>query len=305
MKRSFGCVGFLAGVLCMLSGVLRAEETEEHGFANSGDVRIHYVTAGKGPLVILIHGFPDYWYTWRRQIPELARHFQVVAIDLRGYNRSDQPEGIENYRMEKLLADVSAVLHHFKRQTAVIVGHDWGGGIAWSYAMAHPEKVDRLVILNLPHLHCLQRELAGNPEQQKASAYARFFQKPDAASTLTPEGLASWVQDADARQQYVAAFRRSSLEGMLNYYKANYPREPYKAPTADPPKVKCPVLMIHGLKDRALLQGALNGTWNWIEKDLTLVTLPDAGHFVQQDAPETVTRTMLRWLTRDDASDPR
>ena len=196
MKRSFGCVGFLAGVLCMLSGVLRAEETEEHGFANSGDVRIHYVTAGKGPLVILIHGFPDYWYTWRRQIPELARHFQVVAIDLRGYNRSDQPEGIENYRMEKLLADVSAVLHHFKRQTAVIVGHDWGGGIAWSYAMAHPEKVDRLVILNLPHLHCLQRELAGNPEQQKASAYARFFQKPDAASTLTPEGLASWVQDA-------------------------------------------------------------------------------------------------------------
>ena len=89
------------------------------------------------------------------------------------------------------------------------------------------------------------------------------------------------------------------MEGMLNYYKANYPREPYRAPTAEPPRVKCPVLMIHGLQDKALLQGALNGTWNWIDKDLTLVTLPDAGHFVQQDAPGTVTRTMVRWLTRD------
>ncbi|MFP6765383.1 MAG: alpha/beta hydrolase, partial [Planctomycetaceae bacterium] len=226
MERSFRCFCLLAGLSFLLSGVLRADEIGEHGFAMSGDVRIHYVTAGEGPLVVLIHGFPDYWYTWRRQIPELSRHFKVVAIDQRGYNRSGQPDGIENYRMEKLLADVSAVLRHFERKKAVIVGHDWGGGVGWSYAMAHPEKVDRLVILNLPHLYGLQRELAENPRQQKASAYARLFQKPEAASTLTPEGLAGWVKDADARQKYVAAFRRSSMEGMLNYYKANYPREP-------------------------------------------------------------------------------
>jgi pimeloyl-ACP methyl ester carboxylesterase len=273
-----------------------AEQLGEHGFAQSGDVKIHYVTAGKGPLVVMIHGFPDYWYTWRKQMPELAKQFQVVAIDQRGYNKSDQPEGVENYAMAKLVADVKAVIEHFERKQAVIVGHDWGGAVAWTFAMTHPEMTSRLVILNLPHLHGLQRELATNPKQQEASAYARFFQTKGAAATLTPERLAFWVKDPEARPKYVEAFKRSSLEGMLNYYKANYPREPYKLPEDEPPKVKCPVLMIHGLKDRALLPGALNDTWRWLEKDLTLVTLPGADHFVQQDAAETVTRTVRDWL---------
>lgn len=272
------------------------EPVGEHGFAQSGDVRIHYVTAGKGPLVVMIHGFPDYWYTWRRQMPALAEHYRVVAIDQRGYNRSDQPVGVENYAMPKLVEDVEAVIRHFEKPSAVIVGHDWGGAVAWTLAMTKPELVERLVILNLPHLHGLQRELAENPVQQKASAYARRFQQPDAASTLTAEGLAFWVKDADARSKYVEAFRRSSFEGMLNYYKANYPREPYRKPNEAPPKVKCPVLMIHGLRDTALLPGALNDTWQWVEQDLTLVTLPRAGHFVQQDAAEKVTRVISTWL---------
>ncbi len=267
-----------------------------HGFAQSGDVRIHYVTKGEGPLLVMIHGFPDYWYTWRKQMPELSKHFQVVAIDQRGFNESDQPVGVEQYSLDKLVGDVQAVIQHFKREQAVIVGHDWGGMVAWQFAMKHPELTERLIILNLPHPNGLLRELANNPEQQQNSAYARFFQTPAAASIVRPEVLIAWVKDNEAKDEYLAAMKRSSIEGMLNYYKANYPREPYAAPTTDSPKVKCSVLMIHGLKDKALLPGALNDTWKWLEKDLTLVTLPEADHFVQQDAADTVTKTMVKWL---------
>jgi epoxide hydrolase 4 len=267
------------------------------GYVDSKGVKIHYVTSGSGPLCVLIHGFPDFWYTWREQMPELAKHFQVVAIDQRGYNLSDKPEGVENYRLEKLVADVDAVVDHFHAKKAIIVGHDWGGMVAWTYAMQHPDKMDRLVILNLPHPRGLMRELANNPDQQEASGYARNFQKPDAASKVPVAMLAFWVHDPAAKAIYIEALKRSSLEGMLNYYKANYPRPPYKATTTDFPKVKCPVLMIHGLKDVALLPGALNGTWDWIDNEFTLVTIPHAGHFVQQDAAPVVTRTMVRWLT--------
>ncbi len=276
-----------------------ADDLGEEGFVDSDGVKIHYVTAGKGPLLVLIHGFPDYWYTWRAQIPALAEKYQVVAIDQRGYNESDKPEGVENYAVSKLVGDVLAVIRHFGRDKATVVGHDWGGLVAWTVAMTHPEKVERLIILNLPHPRGLIRELANNPEQQKASQYARDFQKEDAASKLTPELLAFWVRDPEARKKYVAAFRKSSIEGMLNYYKANYPRPPYEDREAGPlPRVKCPVLMIHGLDDVALLPGALNDTWKWIDGELTLVTIPGAGHFVQQDAADRVTRIMVDWLAR-------
>jgi pimeloyl-ACP methyl ester carboxylesterase len=267
-----------------------------HGFAQSNDVKIHYVTMGEGPLVVMIHGFPDYWYTWRKQVPAIARNFQVMAIDQRGYNESDQPERVANYSMDKLVGDVKAVIEHFGRQQATIVGHDWGGAVAWSFAMTYPQMTERLIVLNLPHFNGLRRELANHPAQQAASAYARNFQTPGTGAQLTDEGLAFWVTDSDAKTNYVAAFKRCSFEGMLNYYKANYPREPYDQPAEALPPVKCPVLMIHGLKDSALLPGALNDTWNWIDNELMLVTLPSAGHFVQQDAAESVTRTIVSWL---------
>ena len=116
---------------------------------------------------MLLHGFPDYWYTWRKQIPKLAEHFQVVAIDLRGYNESDKPEGVENYAMPKLVGDVKAVVEHFGKKQAVIVGHDWGGAIAWMFAMQHPEMTDRLIILNVPHPVVLVRELAITPSNNR------------------------------------------------------------------------------------------------------------------------------------------
>jgi pimeloyl-ACP methyl ester carboxylesterase len=285
-------------IVLLLNGRAIAEaELGEDGFADSGGVKIHYVTAGKGPLVVMIHGFPDFWYTWRAQMPELAKHYQVVAIDQRGYNLSDKPEGVENYAMDKLAGDVVAVIKHLGCEKATLVGHDWGGMVAWTLAMNRPEMVERLVILNLPHPRGLLRELANNPDQQKASQYARNFQKPDAAIKVIPATLAFWVKDAEARKVYIEAFRRSSVEAMLNYYKANYPREPYSDRAArDLPPVKCPVLMIHGLKDVALLPGALNDTWKWIDAEFTLVTIPNAGHFVQQDAADRVTRTIADWL---------
>jgi pimeloyl-ACP methyl ester carboxylesterase len=278
------------------------------GYVDSDGVKIHYVSLGRNedPLVVMIHGFPDFWFSWRAQMPALAKHFHVVAIDQRGYNLSGQPEGVENYTTEKLVGDVVAVVKHFGPGKAVVVGHDWGGLVAWLFAMNHPDLTDRLVVLNLPHPRGFLRELAGNPKQQSNSEYARNFQKPDAAQHVRIESLTGWVKDPEARKVYLAALKRSSLEGMLNYYKANYPRTPSddakgtsgKSNVPEFPAVRCSVLLIHGLKDQALLPGALNDTWNWLEKDLTLVTIPEAGHFVQQDSADLVTRTIVGWLTR-------
>lgn len=270
-------------------------------FADSDGVSIHFVEAGEGPVVVLLHGFPDFHYTWRDQFPELAKTHRVVALDLRGYHRSGQPEGVENYRMEKLVGDVSAVLRELKCEKATIVGHDWGGAIAWSFAMQRPEQTERLVVLNLPHPRGLIRELKSNPAQQANSAYARGFQLPGAEKLLSAKALAGWVKEPEAQAQYVAAFEKSSLPGMLNFYRANYPREPYAEP-ADLPPVRCPVLMIHGLDDQALLPGALNDTWKWIENEFTLVTIPKAGHFVHRDRPAQVTRVLTEWLSRQSGS---
>ena len=276
-------------------------ERVKHGFADSNGVKIHYATLGKGPLVVMIHGFPDYWYTWRHQMEALLEDHQVVAIDMRGYNKSDKPKGKEQYDMKFLIGDVLAVVKHFKKEKATNVGHDWGGAVAWGVAMAAPQVCDKLIILNLPHMRGLSRELANNPEQQKNSAYARAFQLPGAHLALTAKGLSGWVKDPKARNRYIEAFNRSDFEAMLNYYKQNYPRPPYKENTSPIVKVKMPVLMFHGLDDKALLPGALNDTWQWLEKDLTLVTIPGADHFVQQDAAQKVSHTMKLWLTLQEA----
>jgi epoxide hydrolase 4 len=276
------------------------ENRVEHGYADSGGVKIHYAALGdkKNPLIVMIHGFPDFWYSWRDQMAALSSDYYVVAIDQRGYNLSDKPKGVENYDMRLLVGDVIAVIKHLGREKAIIVGHDWGGAVSWTLATYQPQFVEKLIILNLPHLRGLSRELANNPQQQKNSQYARDFQQPDAAAKLTAEGLTFWVKDPEVKKKYIEAFKRSDLEAMLNYYKRNYPREPYKEDASPVVKVKMPVLMIHGLGDWALLPGALNNTWEWLESDLTLVTIPKAGHFVQQDASDMVTRSIKMWLKR-------
>jgi pimeloyl-ACP methyl ester carboxylesterase len=200
-------------------------------------------------------------------------------------------------------------------EKATVVGHDWGGMVAWQVALTAPGVVDRLIILNLPHPNGMARELATNPEQQKSAEYARVFQAktakdPDVffGQPMTPETLSSWVSDPAARARYVEAFSRSSFDAMLAYYKANYPRPPYADRWAElqqnpGPKLSAPVLMFHGLADEALNARALDRTWEWLARDLTLVTVPDADHFVQQDAPELVSETMVWWLRM--RSEPR
>jgi pimeloyl-ACP methyl ester carboxylesterase len=264
------------------------ESKVKHAYADSNGVKIHYATIGSGPLIVMIHGSPDFWYTWRDQMEALSDKFQCVAIDQRGYNLSDKPKGVENYDVLLLVGDVVAVMKSLGQEKAIIVGHDWGGLVAWQFALNLPQMTDRLIVLNLPHPRGLTRELAHNPDQQKNSQYARNFQQAEAASKLASEGLARWVKDPAAREKYIEAFKRSDFEAMLNYYKRNYPREPYAEDTSPVVKTQMPVLLIHGLGDTALLPGALNNTWDWMGKDLTLVTIPGSGHFVQQDASDLV-----------------
>ena len=273
----------------------------EHKYADSGGVKIHYAalgpqSPGAAPLVVMIHGFPDFWYSWRKQMRALAENgYRAVAVDLRGYNLSDKPKGVENYAMPLLVSDIAAVVKAEQAERAVIVGHDWGGSVAWNVAMRKPEITELLIVCNLPHPAGIAREVATNPEQKKNSEYAFNFQKPDAHKVISLERLTQWVTDPAARPRYLEAFQRSDVEAMLNYYKANYPKPDTPPPPADFtfPKVKAPVLMFHGLEDQALLPGALNGTWQWVEKDLTIMTIPGASHFVQQDAADMVSDTMV------------
>lgn len=275
-----------------------------HGRVDHDGVEIHYATLGDaGDLVVFLHGFPDWWYTWRHQMEALEDRYRVVAIDLRGYNRSAKPKGVDAYAMPLLLGDVDAVIEAFDVERATVVGHDWGAAIAWQFAMWYPHRVERLAILSVPHPSGFGRELATNAEQQTDSQYARDFQEDGAHERLTAEGLASWVTDEAARPRYEEAFRRSDFEAMLNYYKANYPKTPASpspAPATPPTyrRITAPVLVIHGMKDRALHHRGHAYCWEWIDAETSLVMLPDAGHFVQHDEPETVSRLLRDWLLR-------
>ncbi len=266
-------------------------------YADNDGVRIHYRKAGEGPLVVMIHGFPDYWYTWHGLMADLADRYTVAALDTRGYNLSDQPAGVENYAMEKLVGDVVAVIEAEEAQKASVIGHDWGGAIAWQVAAMRPDRVSHLTILNVPHPKGMARELATNADQQANSQYARDFQKPGSEDAITAEALARSVRDPALRSRYVAAFERSSFAGMMNYYRANYPGAPgTDALIDDMPQIAMPVLIIHGLDDRALAASGHNSTWEWVAADTSLLMIPGVGHWPHRDAPGLVNATIGSWL---------
>lgn len=298
--RGVVCFAAFVGVACMAANAEEADvmDAVEHHYADSNGVKIHYATLGEGPLVVMIHGFPDFWYSWHHQMAGLSEHYRVAAVDLRGYNESDKPKGVENYDMSLLVEDIVAVVKDAGAEKAVIAGHDWGGAIAWQFAMVHPEMTDKLMIVNLPHPKGMARELANNAEQLKNSEYARNFQKEGAHETLNAAMLAAFVSrgDADLKVKYEEAFNNSDFEAMLNYYKRNYPREPYEAVATELPKIKVPVLQFHGLEDTALHHHGLNQTWEELEKDYTLVTIPGVGHWAHHEAADLVTTTMKWWL---------
>jgi pimeloyl-ACP methyl ester carboxylesterase len=301
MKRTLNAVvlGLALAAVPSLGSAADVFHRVRDGYADSNGVRIHYATLGRGPLVLMIHGFPDFWYTWRDQMAALARRHQVAALDLRGYNLSDKPPGAAQYDMSLLVKDVAAVIRDLGRERATIVGHDWGGAIAWVFASLYPQLTEGLIVLQTPHPRGLLRELRTNPEQQANSAYARVFQEEGAHLALSANGLASWVTDPGARARYVEAFERSDFEAMLHYYRRNYPREPYV--DLPLPNVQAPVLVLHGMADPFLLAAGHNGTWDWVDAPVTIVTVPGLSHFIQQDASALVTRTMKRWLAEQRA----
>jgi pimeloyl-ACP methyl ester carboxylesterase len=268
----------------------------EHHFAQNQGVKIHYVTLGSGPTVLFLHGFPDFWYSWRDQMAALSGDFRTAAIDLRGYNQSDQPAGIENYRLPLILDDVAAVVRDLGGKVT-LVGHDWGGAIAWRFAMAHPESVERLIILNLTHPRGYAAVVANPTDAQRANTeYARRFASSQPDGSPVPDRILAMGDRFGSviGGRYREAFGRSSYDGMLNYYRANYGQ--VGGAGVELPNLPMPVLQFHGLKDSAVDKDGLKNTWDWIAADYTLVTIPSSGHWVQSEASELVSSTMKAWL---------
>ncbi|HEX7945595.1 MAG TPA: alpha/beta hydrolase, partial [Phenylobacterium sp.] len=231
--------------------------------------------------------------------------YRTVALDTRGYNLSDKPDGVAAYAMPNLIGDVAAVIAAEGQKNAIVIGHDWGAAIAWQTAFNRPDLVNKLVILSVPHPAGLARELATNKAQQAGSDYARNFQKEGSEKLLSAEGLAGfhgYLKDPADKAAYVAAFKQSSFAAMMNYYRANYPRgtgadtQAPVAMAAPTQRVKVPTLVIHGMKDTALNAAGHSGTWDYIDADTTLVMIPGAGHWVQHDAESLVDRTVRGWL---------
>lgn len=301
----------LTTILKMLSGDTGSDEPTsndvfdrvDHHMTKNGDVDLHYVTLGEGPVVLFVHGFPDFWYSWREQMDALSGDFKTVAMDTRAYNKSGKPDGVENYAMSFLLGDVEAVIKDLGVDTVTLVGHDWGGGISWQFAMRYPQYVNKLVILNLTHPKGYGAVRANATADQKANTqYITDFQTPGFEDQLTPQVLTSISAgnvSPEVRQHYLDAFTQSSAKGMLDYYRSAFGSA--TAGGADPfggemPNLAMPVLQFHGLKDTAVDKDGLRDTWNWINEDYTLVTIPSSNHWVQREAADMVSTTMLWWL---------
>lgn len=274
-------------------------------------VTLHAAHTGAGPPVILLHGFPENWTSWRHQMAPLAdAGFSVLAPDLRGYNESDAPTGVEAYAIDNLVSDVAAIVRSTGHARAHIVGHDWGGIIAWHFAAAHPELVDRLVIMNAPHPAVFARQVR-RPPQLFRSWYAAFFQLP-----LLPEAAlrafdfaavrrllratparAGAFSDADIDHCIRGLSRPGALSGALNYYRAAVRHPPKRRVRTD-----APTLVIWGELDVALTTGLLNGLERYAT-DLRIERMTDVGHWVQNEAPGEVTRLLLEFLANDDPTD--
>jgi pimeloyl-ACP methyl ester carboxylesterase len=263
-------------------------------------IRIHWVEQGRGPLVVLLHGFPEFWYSWRRQIPVLAERFRVVAPDLRGYNLSEKPRS--GYDVETLTDDVLALVHYLGEERAYIVGHDWGGLLAWIFAIRFPEATRKLVVMNAPHPARFQ-ELVRRPRQFLRSTYVLFFQLPRVPELILGANH-GWLigkmlqrsaveKDAfsaeDLRRYREASSRPGALTGGLNYYRAARLNRLPQDQT-----VRVPTLLLWGVHDPALGRELTEGLERWVP-DLTVQHL-DCGHWTQQEAPEEVNRHLLGFL---------
>jgi pimeloyl-ACP methyl ester carboxylesterase len=313
-------------------------ETIRHEFADVNGVRIHYAIsrpvddeedapdehAEDLKLIVFLHGFPEFWYAWRRQLDEFGRDMIAVAPDMRGYNLSSKPAAVEEYDIGKLVGDVRGLVervaaeHHLGAARCVLVGHDWGGAVAWATAIACPEIVERLVIVNAPHPKIFERELRENPQQQEASQYMLVFRSAQAEAmmsannfgmmqeTILGEGMRQgYISEAD-RKAYVEAWSQpGALTGGLNYYRAaevgpgggGGDAFKMKHPVASF-EVKMPTLVIWGEKDPYILTGNLDGLEQYVAK-LTVERIPDATHWVVHEKSARVNELIRDFLQTD------
>lgn len=288
-------------------------------YAEINGLKFHYVRSGSGGKTILfLHGFPEFWYMWKRQLEEFGRDHTAVAVDMRGYNLSEKPESVEDYSVRNLVSDIRAMLEHFSPgRKAILVAHDWGGAVAWAFAIFHPEMLEKLIIVNSPHPAVFMRELASNPAQQKASAYMLMFQRPGSEAVLSADNysaLARAVFDSSTKPDaYTAEDRRAYLDawsqpgaltGGLNYYRASRIGPP--SPGAEPSPeggfagnqsfiVRVPTLVIWGEQDKALLTGCLDGLEQFVP-DLKILRIPEGSHWVVHEEPEKVNESMREFI---------
>jgi pimeloyl-ACP methyl ester carboxylesterase len=274
------------------------------GYAEVGDVRLHYVEAGEGPLVVLLHGFPEFWFGWRCQIGALAAAgFRVVAPDMRGYNLSSRPPGVASYDADRLAADVRGLIRERGAEPALLVGHDWGATVAYQTAMNHPEVVERLVILNVPHLRRLLHGLR-TPRQLRKSWYFFFFQLPGLPERFVRDRRWWYFRHVlqDARpgaytpqdiERYVEAWSQpGAATAMINYYRAALRQSPKRAEARLRP-IQAPTLVIWGQRDRYLGAELAEPDHDDVPNLDRVERLPDASHWVQHDEPERVTRLLI------------
>ena len=279
-----------------------------HGFADLPDSRLHYVEAGEGPLVILLHGFPDFWFSWRFQIPALAAAgFRVVAPDMRGYNLSSRPRAVADYDIDLLTADIRDLIRERGADRAFVAGHDWGAAVAWATAAQHPDAVERLAILNVPHPRRMLQGLR-RPRQLLRSWYMFFFQLPWLPERLLAAGR--WrafrrLFEREARHgaftnndidRYVEAWSQpGAVTAMINYYRALFRQSPKQVDRRIRP-ITAPTLVIWGERDRHLGAELAEPDRADVPNLERVVRIPDATHWVQHDQPERVTQLLIEFF---------
>jgi pimeloyl-ACP methyl ester carboxylesterase len=269
------------------------------------------------PPIILLHGFPESHRTWRHQVPALAADHYVIAPDQRGYARSSKPAGVESYAPDKIVADLLALADHLGIGEFTLVGHDWGGAVAWMAALGHPRRIRRLIIVNAPHPKIFQRSLFDDPEQRKASQYITRIRDTSIDQGLVGAGLERFFSSTfaqhvvgaiagDDKAAYLEEWgQHGAMTAMLNWYRASSitvpaPGEAAERPAwldAPFPPVTQPTLVIWGMKDVALLPVQLEGL-EALVPDLTVVRVPEGGHFVPWEKPDAVTEAMRGWLAK-------
>ncbi len=277
-----------------------------HGEAVVNGVRLHYVESGSGPLVLLLHGFPEFWYSWREQIPKLAdAGFRVIAPDMRGYNLSDKPRTRRAYFIGELVEDMAALITQTGAGKASVVGHDWGGIVAWYLAARRPDLVERLALLNSPPPPAFLREIKTR-EQMRKSAYALLFRLPWLPEALLgARGLAaierlftlepvSAFSERDIGAYKTALSQKGALTAALNYYRAIFARE-NKRDMREHGRIEVPTLLIWGERDRHLVSRMADGLEEFVS-DLRVERLAEATHWVHHDEPERVAALLLEHL---------